>query len=349
MSLLAGTLKTHIGFLLDASGSMAGQNARQVPVVMDSIIKELASKSKDDKHEVRVSIWQFNTRLTCLCYDVDVLRAPSIRGTYHAAGGTFLAKCTAEALEEAGRIPLIHGDHSHLFYVITDGEEMGHSANGGSAGSVVSGLSDIWTVAAFVPDQRGVENVQQYLGLAPGNITIWDPNERDAVVKMAKSAAAATQGFILTRSVGAASGQRVNSTKNLFSLTANVTKTAVKANATELRPDKDYELLHVTGTKTDPMPVIKPYVESWTKAPLRLGSAYYELTKPEKVQPYKQLLMLEKSTGKVFSGPEIRDILGLPSHEVKVAPADLKHHHLFVQSMRPNRKLVSGTRVIVMK
>ncbi|MFA6432911.1 MAG: VWA domain-containing protein, partial [Candidatus Paceibacterota bacterium] len=135
----------------------------------------------------------------------------------------------------------------------------------------------------------------------------------------------------------------VRGTKNLFSLdTSKISATVVKSNLSELSPS-DYELLNVHKAA-----VIKPFVESW-KIPFRLGSAYYQLSKPEKVQGHKQICVQNKLNGKVYGGSNARRLLGLPDYEVKVEPASHPDFDLFVQSTSTNRNLVGGTKLLVMK
>jgi hypothetical protein len=80
-----------------------------------------------------------------------------------------------------------------------------------------------------------------------------------------------------------------------------------------------------------------------------MGSAFYELVKPEKVQGKKQVMIRERQSGKVYSGHEARQLLNLPPYEVKVAAVDHPNYDIFVQSTSVNRKLVPGQEVIVVK
>jgi hypothetical protein len=136
----------------------------------------------------------------------------------------------------------------------------------------------------------------------------------------------------------------VRGTKNLFDLDiTKLTKSAVMNSLNELNPT-DYHLLPV---QTDS--VIKPFVESWTKVSYVNGSAYYQLTKPEKVQSYKQIAIQDKVNGKIYSGVNARTMLNLPAQEVKVNPASHGTYDIFVQSTSFNRKLIKGTKLLVIK
>jgi hypothetical protein len=84
----------------------------------------------------------------------------------------------------------------------------------------------------------------------------------------------------------------------------------------------------------------------------RTGAAFYQLSKREKVQGNKQIAVAEldngRMTGKVFTGPAARQLLGLPDTEVTVKPGHNDRYQIFVQSTSVNRKLVTGTKLLVM-
>ena len=61
------------------------------------------------------------------------------------------------------------------------------------------------------------------------------------------------------------------------------------------------------------------------------------------------MAVIEKATGKMYSGVKARSLLGLPAFEVKASPADFIRFDLFVQSTSTNRKLVKDTHLIVFK
>ncbi len=72
-------------------------------------------------------------------------------------------------------------------------------------------------------------------------------------------------------------------------------------------------------------------------------SAFYELSKPEKVQGHKDIAIRDKTTG-------ARDLLGLPKYgDIRLAPLDHGNYNLFVQSTSVNRKLMNGTNLMIWK
>lgn len=79
------------------------------------------------------------------------------------------------------------------------------------------------------------------------------------------------------------------------------------------------------------------------------GRGFYELSKAETVQQYKEIIMQDKETGEMFTGSQVREKLGLqPQTEKggvneKLYAADAKKFRVFVQSTSVNRKLIGGT------
>jgi hypothetical protein len=92
---------------------------------------------------------------------------------------------------------------------------------------------------------------------------------------------------------------------------------------------------------------IRTFVENQSGQVYVKGSAYYKLEKPETVQGYKEIAVRNRKTGKVYSGPNARQVLGLPSHDIRIAPGDHGDWDIFVQSTSVNRKLLQGTEVMV--
>ena len=85
------------------------------------------------------------------------------------------------------------------------------------------------------------------------------------------------------------------------------------------------------------------------------GRGFYEFTKREKIQGYKEIILMDKDSGDIYNGEDVRKILGLPPQsdqhdsdreDVKLRPADFDKYDVFVQSTSYNRKLVGGTRLL---
>lgn len=337
MSKLLNNLINHVVFVLDASGSM-GSLRDSVVSVVDNQVKFLAKRSQELDQETRVSIYVFNTVAECVVYDKDVLRLPSIAKFYNPGGGTALIDASLLALDDLAKTATLYGDHSFLAFCVSDGENNSGTRDGNILKNKIAKLPDSWTLAALVPNASAVHEAKQ-CGFSSNNIQIWDTNSKD-FNEVGKVINKSIDSYLVARSTG------VRSTKNLFSIDQNaLTTTVIKNTLAPLAAGKDYDVYPVRSDKD----VIKPFVESWTQEGYRLGSAYYQLTKPEKIQASKNILIQDKLSGRVYSGADARQTLGLPNYEVKVNAVDHPKYNIYVQSSSVNRKLVRDTKVIVIK
>lgn len=95
---------------------------------------------------------------------------------------------------------------------------------------------------------------------------------------------------------------------------------------------------------------IRDFVEEKTKKEYVKGQAFYQLMKPEKIQPQKEILILEKKTKHIWGGDAARNLIKLPTTDtIKVVPGNHANYEIFVQSTSVNRKLSRGTKVLVRK
>lgn len=90
------------------------------------------------------------------------------------------------------------------------------------------------------------------------------------------------------------------------------------------------------------------------------GRGFYELVrygkKRYKVQPYKEIILMDRESGDFFTGSETRDILGLMSWRPKsectggikesLPPNQLDKYRVFIQSTSYTRKLVPGSSLL---
>ena len=96
---------------------------------------------------------------------------------------------------------------------------------------------------------------------------------------------------------------------------------------------------------------IKDFVHD-AGATFKTGRGFYEFTKSVKIQHHKEVILVEQSTGAMFSGSEAREILGLPDGEtVTVSPRTTPAlrdggYTAYVQSTSHNRKLLAGTKFL---
>jgi uncharacterized protein YegL len=331
------TLKEHIVFLLDASTSM-GNLAETLKTVYTKQIEALKQRNTANQ-EVRVSVYLFADTVKNIVFDTDVLRSPDIN-VYRAEGNTNLIGGLVQVIDDLAKIPQLYGNYSNLVYVISDGENnLGHNL-ASNLTAKLKALADNITVCFLAPHATAAFHAKN-LGIPGQNIQIWDVSNK-GLAEVGETLVQSTNTYLTTRSV---SGGVTKKFDGLFNLNqATLTAKTVKSKLDELAP-KDYELFPVHSKVQ-----IKTFWESWHKGETyRIGSGYYQFMKIEHIQPHKNVLIQEKMTGKVFTGPEVRAILGLPNHTVKVDPANHPKYDIFVQSTAPNRNLIPGTKVIFLK
>lgn len=326
---------THVVFLLDASGSMA-MRVNGVRKNLAKLFDDLSAQATKTGIETRVHIHTFGYGKRTEMRNATPKEASSYKYD-HRNEGTALIDSTIQLVDELGEYESSRDDVSFLVYVLTDGAE----TEGGSPERIsrkLRNLSDDYTMAILVPDEHCQRQAERF-GFPSDNIQIWDVTSEAGIGAGGQSVLCATQSYYTMRSM-----TTQKSTKQLFKLN-EVNKTEVKQSLEEV-PSSEYDTLIVRPYYNGME--IKEFVEKMGQ-PYRLGSAYYQLTKPEKIQAGKIIAVRDKQTGKMFSGVNARKLLGLPNAEIKVAAADFAKFDVFVQSHSTNRHLVGDTHLIVFK
>ncbi len=351
----------HVSLVVDNSGSMRKHEAQLVRVV-DEFVKGLQEESDRLGHETRISLYAFDHEVRNLVWDMDVKHLPSLRGLYEVNNGaTALIEAAVKSIDDLRNIWEGYGEHAFLQVVVTDGEENAsgcsetgqmHVRMAGGRGTAVlntwksriqsalDGLPDHWTSAILVPNSLAKRTAQEY-GFPAGNIAIWDADSSKGVEEAIGTVKTAATKFLRGREKG------VRGTRNLFAMGQDLSAAEVRANLDALDTGK-YILIPV-----DQQTPIREFVTSAGHA-YKTGCAFYELSKREKIQGNKQLAVAEKdpttgrTTGRVFSGPAARRLLGLPAAEATVKPGDNPAYTVFVQSTSVNRKLLPGTKLLVL-
>lgn len=335
---MKSNLVNHVALIIDDSGSMGGLKNKAIEVV-NKQVAQFEKSSAAEKQETRLSIYTFGSKVHTVAFDRAPSKVPSANEYYYAnQGSTCLIDGLVEAITDLKAIPTKGGDHAFLLYVITDGLENSSKNSTSYLKGLIEGLNDDWTVAALVPNSAASHQAKMY-GLPAKNIELWDVTEA-GLEEVGQTVCDSYRGYTSARTMG------IKSSKSLFSFKDKLDKKDV-AGKLEAVPAKEYQTLLVR--KYDDGKAIKDFVEKMTGEAYRVGSAYYQLSKPEIIQASKAIAVVEKSTGRMYSGKTARPALGLPSYEVKVAPADFDKFDVFIQSTSTNRKLVKDTSLIVFK
>lgn len=350
----------HVVLLIDESGSMQGRE-RDVVSVVDGQVKWLAKRSQELDREVRVTVCKFNGTMTCLIFDKDVLRMPSIKDMYRPSGSTALIRSTMRAIDELATTSQLYGDHAFLMWVFSDGEETDNRHEGPALASKISGLPGNWSLGGLVPSLNAKLAMESY-GFPRGNVAVWDINAATGVAEAGVEIQKATDTYF----TGRQSGMRTNT--SLF-VQAPTRQAVAAAGLTALSPDQFFIFpavatgnmaIHIpnkTKLKSRPEGIkhveIKEMVES-TGRPYMMGNAFYELVKSEKITGEKDVAVIEVATNKVYTGKQARALIGLDEFSRRVRPmpktaTGKPEFDIFIQSTSTNRLLPVGSRVLLLK
>lgn len=367
----------HITLVLDASYSM-GHLAEKVVKVTDDLVAFLASKSKKDNEETRITVYSFADDVTCHIWDMDVFRLPSMEGLYRIRGNTALIDAVHQALDDIDTIPEKYGKHDFLVYLLTDGEEnvsrgRGEHQNryGRRPLSVIQqelkdrfdGLPANRSMLALAPNTRAARHLHD-TGYAPGNVALWDASTEAGLEAAVERIKEAHTSYVDTRTRTGLRG-----TKSAFTIGGDVDAKAIKAANLKPLPTSDRKIVVVAKTRglesiffekdinrpTKKRLVadrawhveIKPYVDA-AYPPYRVGMAYYELTKSERLTGDKQIAVVDVNDNQVYVGDGARQLLGLPSGQCRVKPSLNPNYKIFVESTSLNRHLRVGTQLLLL-
>lgn len=196
--------------------------------------------------------------------------------------------------------------------------------------------TDRWTFVFRVP--RGYTRNLTRLGIPEGNILEWDQTEKGVAVAAQRDHEAFTQYF-----TGRAAGQ--TQTQKFYTNLSSVTSKDVESTLEDISS----EILIWPVTAQYDGAMIKDFVEQRDGFLLK-GSAFYQLTKTEKVQDHKKILIRDRNTQAVYFGNAARRMLGVSTTDFcKLVPGNNGNFDVFIQSTSVNRKLVGGTSLIYWK
>lgn len=316
----------HVSLVIDRSGSMTGKPVVQV---FDRELNYLKQRSIELDQETRISIYLFDSVVECLTFDMDVMRFKTLAGHWSVRGSTALIDGVLKSVEDNLKLPEMYGDHAFLQYVITDGQENQSRNTPQKLKETLGSLPDNWTTACLVPDKTGVDYAQRF-GFNGGSISIWDTKSAGGFAEVGQQFSKTIDSYMAMRASG------VRGTTGLFTLdSSGLTKTALQ----------EVKGVQVYGVKREGY--IREYVETEIGKTYSLGMAFYQPTSSVVIQDSKEIYVQDVKTGKVYTGNNIRQLLGLPASTAKVSPGNHKDWRIFVQSTSVNRKLLRNTNILV--
>jgi len=325
----------YIGLVIDKSASMRGLRNKTIEVINNQL-DVIAKESQTSGQKTIVKLFQFgedfNAGNSNLAENMNHL---NLNDYNPDEGCTRLRDAVGFAISDFSSINVNpENDVSFLLITITDGQEnasqvytesMIHSA------IKTKQATDRWTFVFSVPCGSS-KYIERQFGVPQGNIQEWEQTV-SGLTTVSNSYTAGTQSYYASRSLGK------KSVSNFFKVDMSQVNTSDLKKLQALNNQfKQFEVKKEVD--------IRPFVESngfnYTK-----GNAYYQLTKREKVQDYKDIIIKDNLTGKLYGGQEARQILGMPlSGDTNVHPGNFMNYSIFIQSTSVNRKLVRGTTLL---
>lgn len=335
----ATRITSHICLVLDRSGSM--QNHKDITV--DSIneqIQAIKEQARTSKIATRVSLLTFSTQVdpfTISSSTVGKLNELD-KKDYNPDGMTALLDAVKTAITHLQATSANETNPSYLINIFTDGLEN----NSQVAPAQVKKMIDImtktgrWTFAVNGP-MGCRETFDKLLGIGTQNIQEWHTSTV-GTRKMSANNVRGLQTYYAAASVGA----------------TNVAQTGFFADTTALNTKTLKSQLHdVTDLFYTYHVRVDQRIDEFVQSKLRHytpGKGYYQLQKKVKVQGYKEIVIREKSTGKLYTGDNVRDLLKLPDGgTIELNPSFDYRYDIFILSTSINRKLLAGTDLLYLK
>jgi hypothetical protein len=328
-------LTNHIALLVDKSGSMS-HLSNVVVEKLNEQIYNIRKESHASGQRTFVSVYTFSRRgdLNRLVVNQhpEAVRTFA-RYDYVPGGQTALIDAITEVTTDLKREDTGDPNKSFLLITLTDGEENDSRVSRGHLAEEIKRLTgtDRWTFVAVMPP--GGRPYAESLGIPSGNIREWEGTVRGFVEATAYNLVG-TQNYFSSRAAGQ------TSTKAFYTDLSNVKPTDLKK-LDDLSGDfKRWQVRAETQ--------ISDFVEDHGKN-YEIGKAFYQLTKPEKIQSHKGIVIEDRSNKALYGGDQARQLLGVtsgPGVTVKVKPGNHANYNVFVQSTSMNRKLVRGTTLL---
>lgn len=251
---------------------------------------------------------------------------------YEVDGGTPLFDSVGELIEIFKQAPDYNNpDVTFLVIAITDGEENRSIHWKTRLGAEIKRLqaTDRWTFVFRVPQGYAANLV--HLGVPSGNIQEWETTERGLQDSSTQTISAISNYYS-----GVSRG--ITSSQCFYANMDKVGQNQVQAVMINISPE--VEILTISRRSS-----IESFFSLNTNKPYRKGTAFYQLSKTEKiVQDYKVIAVRNRITGAVYAGAAARQILVLPTvGNITLKPGDHGNWDIYIQSTSSNRILLPGT------
>lgn len=331
----------YVAIVLDDSGSVQGLK-KNILRSYSERVHQLIDVARQYRQDTYLSTFIFSSTVRT---PVQYLKLPApshlydIEQRFGEWGMTALLDATTDAINHVSKNLSPSNDEAGLVVVITDGlENASVRTNSTKFKQLIDKCNKAGNITVVFQVPKGHTHSVVALGVPAANIAEWEQTSQ-GVIDATKKDILGIQNYYATRSTGVKSVQKFYVTTDV----SNVSKTELKKKLVDVTDD--YKLHNVV--KED---VIKDFVEKKTKRSYEPGEALYQLMKPEKVQENKDVVIMEKDTGKLWGGHTARDLIGLPHTGLaKVTPGNHANYEIFISSHSVNRKLSRGTKILIRK
>ena len=333
-------LQTHIAFCIDESGSVRGI-VKPLVEAYNQTVTDIRSAVLDEGQEASMTALAFGDinlkhRVLYVGQQVQTV-TPLDHKSLNPTGMTPLFDSVYRAIKKLEELDDGKESTSFVVSVVTDGFE-NQSIDPGVPTTVKEmqkkTATDRWTFTFLVPNGNE-DHFSRSFNIPRGNVQGWDTKTARGTKDAFIVSSAAYKGFFKEKTAG------LRSTKSFYSSVAGVTVRDVRSSLSEIT--KQVQFLTPSETCQIRQCILDAGLE-WKK-----GAAFYQLIKTEKkVQPYKMVALRVKTSGKVYSGQEAREMLGIgqATDTVRLVPGDHGKFDVFIQSTSVNRKIPAGTEVL---
>ena len=338
------TLQTHCAFCIDESGSVAGI-VKPLVEAYNQTVTDIRSAVLDEGQEASMTALAFGDRVLKhrILYVGQQVQTvtPLDHNSLNPTGMTPLFDSVWRAIKKLEELDDGKPDTSFVVSVVTDGQE-NQSVDPGVPTTVKEmqkkTATDRWTFTFLVPD--GNEDwFSARFNVPRGNIQGWDTKTARGT-KEAFIVSSAAYGQFFKQKTKAGIGKKMSS-RSFYSSTEKLTVREARSALSEITGQVEFIIPHIDCQIRD---AIIGHGKEWIK-----GAAFYALIKTEKkVQPYKMVALRVKTSGKVYSGQQAREMLGIgqATGTVRLVPGDHGKFDVFIQSTSVNRKIPAGTEVL---
>ena len=337
-------MKQYVGIIRDHSGSM-GSYRLGPPAARDynSVIADLKRASAANGIDTVVTTVKCGVngapggfKREVVNSSVNALQPMSERDYDTRGGCTPLFDSVGDLIELFKQVPDFNDqDVTFLIMATTDGEDNASPKWKLKIAQELRELqsSDRWTFVFRVP--KGYNKTLENFGVHPGNICPWDQTEQ-ALHASTIATTSAIDNFYVNLSRG------IRSSTRFYADAENISKEQVAATLKDISREVRVELNEI-----EPNIWISDFCTR-KFGRYRLGTGFYEHTKPEKVvQGHKLIVVRDKVSGETYAGVAARQMLGLPDTTVRVDPGKLGRWEIYIQSQSMNRYVPLRAKVLV--